>query len=71
MFVEEWKKEMHDFKKQESRETTYSVATIGNEKLFQIQTYGLQGANAGAKQIIQFDKKRAMKLVKILLDEFS
>lgn len=70
MFVQEWKKETHDFKRQETRETTYSVATIGNEKLIQIQTYGAQGASAGAKQIIQFDKERAMELVKILLNEF-
>lgn len=70
MFVQEWKKENHDFKRQEIRETTYSVAQIGNEKLFQIQTYGAQGSSGGAKQIIQFDKDRAMELVKIILNEF-
>lgn len=70
MFVQEWKKETHDFKRQEVRETTYSVAQIGNDKLFQIQTYGVQGVSSGAKQIIQFDKKRAMELVKILINEF-
>lgn len=70
MFVQEWKKETHDFTRQEVRETTYSIATIGNEKLFQIQTYGAQGVSAGAKQIIQFDKERAMALVKILINEF-
>ena len=70
MFVQEWKKEAHEFKRQEIRETTYSVAQIGDEKLFQIQTYGAQGSSAGAKQIIQFDKERAMELVKILMNEF-
>lgn len=70
MFVQKWKKETHDFKRQEIRETTYSVAQIGNEKLFQIQTYGAQGVSAGPKQIIQFDKERAIELVKILLNEF-
>lgn len=69
MFVQEWKK-THEFKRQEIRETTYSVAQIGDEKLFQIQTYGTQGSSAGAKQIIQFDKERAMELVKILMNEF-
>ncbi|MGN1304780.1 MAG: hypothetical protein ACI4YB_07060 [Oscillospiraceae bacterium] len=70
MFVQGWKKETHEFKRQEIRETTYSVAQIGDEKLFQIQTYGTQGSSAGAKQIIQFDKERAMELVKILMNEF-
>lgn len=71
MFVQEWKKESRDFKKQDIRETTYSVTHIGNEKLFQIRTYGEKGIPGGAKQIIQFDKERAMELVSILLKEFG
>lgn len=56
MFVNEWKPENRNFRKQEVRETTYSVTFVGNEKLFQIQTYGTEGSTSGAKQTIQFDK---------------
>ena len=70
MFVEEWKKISHEIRKQEVREASYSVATVENEKLFQIQTYGPNGVQAGAKQIIQFNKQQALELVKILINEF-
>lgn len=70
MFVNEWKPENRNFRKQEVRETTYSITMVGNEKLFQIQTYGAEGSTASAKQTIQFDKERAAELVDILKREF-
>lgn len=70
MFVNEWKPENRKFRKQEVRETTYSITIVDNEKLFQIQTYGLEGSTAGAKQTIQFNKQRAMELIEILKREF-
>lgn len=70
MFVNEWKLENQNFRKQEVRETTYSVTIVGNEKLFQIQTYGTEGSTAGAKQTIQFDKQRAVEFIEILKREF-
>lgn len=71
MFVEKWEKENRNFRKQDSRDTTYSITVIGDEKLFQIQTYGAEGSTGGAKQTIQFDKKRAAELIDILKMEFS
>ena len=68
MFVDKWEKEVRNFRKQNSRETTYSVTVTGGEKLFQIQTYGLDGA---VKQTIQFDKQRAAELIGILEQEFG
>lgn len=70
MFVNEWKPENRNFRKQEVRETTYSVTIVDNEKLFQIQTYGTEGSTSGAKQTIQFDKQRAEELIEILKREF-
>lgn len=71
MFVEKWEKENRNFRKQDVRETSYSVTEIYGEKLFQIQTYGSEGSTAGAKQTIQFDKKRASELIDILRTEFN
>lgn len=71
MFVNEWKPENRNFRKQEVRETTYSVTIVDNEKFFQIDTYGTEGSTAGAKQTIQFDKQRAVELVEILKREFN
>ena len=68
MFADKWEKEVRNFRKQNSRETTYSVTVTGGEKLFQIQTYGLDGA---VKQTIQFDKQRAAELIGILEQEFG
>ena len=52
-------------------ETSYSVSLVGDEKIFQIQTYGPRGYEAGAKQVIQFDKKRAVQLIDILRIEYN
>ncbi|HHY08691.1 MAG TPA: hypothetical protein GX530_09290 [Corynebacteriales bacterium] len=71
MFVEKWEKENRNFRRQDIRETTYSTTIIGNEKLFQIQTYGAEGSTASAKQTIQFDRHRAAELVAILNQEFN
>lgn len=71
MFVNEWKPENRNFRKQEVRETTYSITIIGIDKLFQIQTYGAEGNTFGAKQTIQFDKQRAVELIEILKREFN
>lgn len=71
MFVEKWEKENRNFRRQDIRKTTYSTTIIGNEKLFQIQTYGAEGSTASAKQTIQFDRHRAAELVAILNQEFN
>ena len=71
MFVGKWEKENKDFRKQEERETSYSVTFVDTEKIFQIQTYGPKGYEAGPKQVIQFDKKRAMQLIDILRKEYN
>jgi len=71
MFVNRWEKETRNFRHQEIRETTYSTTIVGDEKLFQIQTYSAEGRSAGAKQIIQFDKQRASELIAILKQEFG
>lgn len=71
MFVKDWKYEARNFRKQEIRETTFSTMIIGDEKIFQIQTYGPKGSDCGAKQTIQFDKDRAVQLVDILRREFG
>lgn len=71
MFVNKWEKENRNFRKQDIRETSYSTTVIGNEKLFQIQTYGAEGSTSGAKQTIQFDKQRAEELIDILKKEFN
>lgn len=71
MFVGKWEKESKGIRKQEVRETTYSTAIIDDEKLFQIQTYGAEGSTASAKQIIQFDREKAIELIEILKNEFN
>ena len=71
MFVNDWKYETRNFRKQEIRETTYSTGIIEDEKIFQIQTYGTKGSTVGAKQTIQFDKERAIQLIEILCREFN
>lgn len=71
MFVDKWEKEVRNFRKQDVRVTTYSSTVIGDEKLFQIQTYGAEGSIGGAKQTIQFDKQRASELIDILKKEFN
>ena len=71
MFVEKWEKESRNFRKQDSRETSYSSTILDGEKLFQIQTYGAEGSSGSAKQTIQFDKQRAEELIYILKNEFN
>ena len=71
MFVNKWEKEIRDIRKQDIRQTTYSSAVICGEKLFQIQTYGAEGSSGSAKQVIQFDKRRAVELIDILNKEFD
>ncbi len=69
MFVNKWEKEERAFRKQDVRRTTYSVGIVEGEKLFQIQTYGVDGD--GAKQTIQFDRKRAIELIDTLKKELN
>lgn len=71
MFVQKWEHVTRNFKKQDVRLTTYSTTMIGEEKLFQIQTYAADGHSSGAKQTIQFDRQRAIELMEILKREFS
>ena len=71
MLVEKWEREQKDIRKQEIRKTTYSTGIVDGEKLFQIQTYGGAGSTGSAKQIIQFDKDRAIELICILSSEFG
>ncbi len=71
MLVKEWIRESRDIRKQDVRETTYTSAVVNHEKLFQIQTYGLDGSAGSAKQTIQFNKEQAAELVEILKREFD
>lgn len=71
MFVDKWEKENRSFRKHDIRETSYSTTEIHGERLFQIQTYGPEGSSSSAKQILQFDKKRAIELIDILRKEFN
>lgn len=72
MLVTNWEKENRNFRKQSTGETTYSTAIIGNEKLFQIQTYGSpeRQIKGTASQTIQFNKQQASELIEILKKEF-
>ena len=67
MRVNEWKKDTRSISLQDVRPTTYSVAQLGSERLFQIQTYSRSG---NVCQTIQFDRDRAAELVDILKREF-
>ena len=69
MRVMEWEKGDVAFREQEVRETTWSVDDYEGERFITIRTYGPNGG--GAKQIIQFDRKRAEELVDILTREFG
>ncbi|GEM_PF-6798362 len=69
MRVESWEHENVAFRPQDVRETTWSVDHMGGETYFTIRTYGPNGGSA--KQIVQFDRERAIELVKILKREFS
>ena len=71
MFVEKWEMEQKDIRKQEIRQTTYSTGIIDGKRIFQIQTYGGAGSTSSAKQIIQFDRDRAIELIRILSSEFG
>ena len=73
MLINNLPKEARNFRKQAAGEATYSVAIIGCEKIFQIQTYGSpeRQAKGVASQTIQFDKKQAAELVAILQKEFN
>lgn len=69
MRVVEWEKGDVAFKLQDVRETMWTVDDCGGERFFTIRTYGPNGGSA--KQIIQFDRKRAGELVDILTREFG
>ncbi|WP_427108755.1 hypothetical protein [Lysinibacillus xylanilyticus] len=55
MLVEKWGKENRTFRKQDVREITYFTTVVGNEKLFQIHTYGAKGSSVVAKQTIHVE----------------
>ena len=73
MFITKLPKESRNFRKQAPGEATYSVSTFGNEKIFQIQTYGSpeRQAKGVASQTIQFDKQQAYELIELLRKEFN
>ena len=50
---------------------SYFSLIIDGKRIFQIQTYGGAGSTSSAKQIIQFDKDRAIELIRILSSEFG
>lgn len=52
MLVKSWGKECRNIRKQEPGETTYTVANVAGEKLFQIQTYGSPERKAGIKKLM-------------------
>lgn len=69
MRVESWEHEDVAFRLQDFRETTWSVDHENGETYFTIRTYGPNGGSA--KQIVQFNRERAIELVDILKKEFS
>jgi hypothetical protein len=73
MLVKSWGKECRNIRKQESGETTYTVADVAGEKLFQIQTYGSpeRKAKGTVNQTIQFTKEQGVELVEILKRELN
>ena len=73
MFIETFEKEPRNIRKQNAGGASYSVAVIGNEKLFQIQTYGSseRQAKGVASQTLQFGKCQAEELIAILKKEFN
>ena len=74
MRITEWiREDRRSVKKQESGETTYSVATVDGEKIFQIQSYGTKErkVKGNASQILQFNQQQAKELVELLKSEFS
>ena len=73
MLINKLPKEIRNFRKQAPGAASYSVALLGNENLFQIQTYGSpeRQAKGVASQTIQFDKKQAIELISILQKEFN
>lgn len=70
MFVESWEHEnVSAFRIQDARETTWSSDFIDGQTYFTIRTYGPNGGSA--KQIVQFDRKRAQELIAILQKVFN
>jgi hypothetical protein len=73
MFIETFEKEPRNIRRQNPGGASYSVTVIGNEKLFQIQTYGSpeRQAKGVASQTLQFGKSQAAELIAILKKEFN
>ncbi|MEE1274649.1 MAG: hypothetical protein UHI81_09150 [Olegusella sp.] len=69
MRVKGWEHENVTFRLQDFRETTWSTDYEDGETYFTIRTYGPNGGSA--KQIVQFDRERAIELIEILKKEFS
>ena len=69
MRVMKWEKSDVAFRVQDVRETTWTVDDYGGERFITIRTYGPN--TDGAKQTIQFDRKRAKELIDILTREFG
>lgn len=72
-FVESIEKESKNIRRQEVAEITFSVGTIENKRVFQLNMYGSsQRQDIGkVSQEIQFDKNSAIKLIELFQETFG
>lgn len=71
--IEEIEEETRDIRKQDIVKATYCSSMIDNLKIIQINTYGkdTRVVYGSPSQIIQFDKKMAVRLINMLKKEFE
>jgi len=71
--IEEFELAVKHIRDHEAVKTTYSVATINDELIFQINTYGRDSRQFDSipSQAIQFNKETAIELISILKRTFD
>jgi len=71
--IQNFEYEERNIKDQEIVKTTYSLSSVNDERVFQINTYGRSTRiiEGNPSQIIQFNKTTAIELIKILKKEFK
>lgn len=72
-FIENIEKESKNIRRQEVAETTFSVGTIEDKRVFQLNMYGSSHRQDIGKvsQVIQFDKNSAIKLIELFQETFG
>lgn len=71
--INEFELAVKKIRDQEAVKTTYSVATIDDETIFQINTYGRDTREVAStpSQTIQFNKETAIELITLLKRTFE